>query len=281
MKVAIVGKRNVGKSTFINALAGEERVIVSEVPGTTRDAVDVTFEMAGRTFVAIDTAGVRKKSRLDDIEFYGYARAKRAIGRADVALLMIDSTAEVGQVDKHLARLVAEEYKPCVLVINKWDLAKDRAGTDAYGEYLTKILPELDFAPISFTTANRGRNVQSTIDLASTLFKQARARVTTGQLNQALEAILSLRGPSSKRGAKRPKIYYATQVSSCPPTVVCFVNDVSAIKQDYQRFIANRFRELLPFDEIPIRLLFRSHRGRRPRNKAGKPPEERVDDGQD
>ena len=131
MKIAVVGKRNAGKSTLINAICGQERMIVSEIPGTTRDAVDVRFEKDGRVFVAIDTAGVRKKSRLaDDIEFYSYTRAMRSVQRADVVLFMIDSTVKISQVDKKLAHLIAEEYKPCILVVNKWDLAKDVASTD-------------------------------------------------------------------------------------------------------------------------------------------------------
>lgn len=262
MKVAVVGKRNAGKSTFINALAGEERVIVSEVPGTTRDAVDVRFEKDGRTLVAIDTAGVRKRRKIaDNVEFYSLARAARSIRRADVVLFMIDAALPVGQVDKRLARYVAEEFKPCVIVINKWDLATGKATPEDYGEYLGKILPEVRYAPVSFTTANTSRNVLGTIDLASNLFKQACTRVGTGRLNQLLKEALDVRGPSRKRGQKAPKIYYATQVSTAPPTLVLFVNDPKAIRTEYQRFLLNRLRDLLPFPEIPIRLVLRPRRG--------------------
>jgi len=261
MKIAIVGKRNAGKSSFINALAGEERVIVSEIPGTTRDSIDVRFEKDGRVLVAIDTAGVRKKNKMaDDIEFYAYTRATRSIQRADVVLLLIDSTVPVGQVDKKLAEFVANEYKPCVLVVNKWDLAKNRASTDDYGEYLTKILPEVRYAPVAFTSAINGRNLDSTIDLATELFKQARTRVGTGPLNQALKHALASNTPKGKRGRRAPKIYYATQVSVQPPTIVLFVNGPELVATDYKRFLLNRFRETLPFDEIPIRLAFRARR---------------------
>lgn len=261
MKIALVGKRNVGKSTFINALAGEERVIVSEVPGTTRDAIDVRFEMDDRTLIAIDTAGVRKRTKLaDSIEFYGYSRATWSIRRADVVLLLIDATADISVTDKKLARYILDEFKPCILVVNKWDLAKDRAASEAYGEYLTKTLPGMNFAPIAFTTATDDRNVRSTIELASTLFKQAHTRVSTARLNQILEEVLEARGPGTKRGAKTPKIYYATQVGVSPPTLVFFVNHPDALTTEYRRFLLNRFRDVLPFGEIPIRFLFRSHR---------------------
>ena len=263
MKIAIVGKRNAGKSSFVNALAGEERMIVSEIPGTTRDSVDVSFEKDGRTFVAIDTAGVRKKSKLaDDIEFFAYTRVLQSIERADVVLLLIDSTVPVGQVDKKLADLITESLKPCIVVVNKWDLAKDRTSTGVYGEYLTKVIPHLSFAPVAFTTATEARNIWAVIDVASSLFKQARTRVGTGQLNQALNDSLAAHSPSAKRGKRMLKCFYATQVSTEPPTIVVFVNHTDLIDQSYERFLINRFRETLPFSEIPIRLTFRARRER-------------------
>ncbi len=262
MKIALVGKRNAGKSTFINALAGEERVIVSEVPGTTRDAIDIRFEKDGRTLVAIDTAGVRKKSRIaDDIEFYAYSRATSSVQRADVVLLLIDSTEPIGQVDKRLAQMISEEYRPCILVVNKWDLAKGRTSTEEYGDYLSKVLPGVDFAPVAFTSAITGKNLDSTIDLAAELFKQSNMRVGTGQLNQVLHEAMQTNAPRPKRGRRVPKFFFATQVSVLPPTIVVFVNSPSLVTQTYQRFLLNRFRESLPFAEIPIRLIFRARRG--------------------
>jgi GTP-binding protein len=263
MKFALVGKRNAGKSTFINALAGEDRVIVSEIPGTTRDSVDVRFEKDGRTLVAIDTAGVRKKNRLsDDIEFYALRRAIDSIDRADVVLLLIDSTIDVGQVDKKLARHIADAYKPCLLVVNKWDLAKGRVSAEQFGEYLTKILPELRYAPVAFTSAIDSRNIKSTIDVATQLFKQYRTRVSTGRLNQALAEATAAQQPKAKRGRTPPKILYGTQVSTQPPTIVVFVNGSHLVTQSYERFVMNQLRERLPFDEIPIRLVFRSRRSK-------------------
>ncbi|MCP4249530.1 MAG: ribosome biogenesis GTPase Der [bacterium] len=262
MKLAIVGRRNTGKSTFINALAGEQRVIVSEVPGTTRDAIDVRFELDGRAFLAIDTAGVRKKSRISDaIEYYGYTRVGDSIRRADVALLFLDSTVALTDVDKKLGAVVTGEYKPCVIVINKWDLAKDRAVTGDYGEYLNETLPQLDYAPIVFTSARDSHNVMAAVETAWALYKQGQERVTTGQLNNALAEVTALRGPTARRGRRSPKIYYGTQVGTSPPTLVMFVNNPALINQNYERFLLNRLRERLPFGEIPIRLTFRARRG--------------------
>ncbi len=261
IKIALVGKRNAGKSTFVNSLAGEDRVIVSEVPGTTRDSIDVRFEKDGRVLVAIDTAGIRKKAKIaDDIEFYAYSRATLSIERADVVLFLIDATEPVSQVDKKLSQFISQAYKPCILVVNKWDLAKGKSDTEAYGEYLTKTLRELDYAPIAFTTAETGRNIDSTIDLATEMYKQSCERVGTGELNRALEVALAANAPKAKKGTKRPKFFYATQVSTSPPTIIIFVNNPSAVKMDYQRFLINRFRESLPFDEIPIRLVFKARR---------------------
>lgn len=262
MKLALVGKRNAGKSTFINALAGEERVIVSEVPGTTRDSVDVVVELDGRKLTLIDTAGVRKKRKLDgNIEFYSYSRAMRSIRRADVAALLIDASLPVSQVDKKLAAEIAKQDKPLLFVVNKWDLAKDVASGEDYAEYLAKTFPSLSYAPVSLTQADEGVNVRETIELAEELFRQAQARVNTGQLNAALERILAQRGPSHKRGTRPPKIYYAAQVATAPPTIICFVNDVRSFDESYRRFLLNQFRERLPFAEVPIRLIFRP-RGR-------------------
>ena len=263
MKIALVGKRNSGKSTFVNSLAGEDRVIVSEIPGTTRDSIDVRIEKDGRTILVIDTAGVRKKNKMaDDVEFYAYTRATRAVRRADVVLFLIDATVSVGQVDKRLAALISAEHKPCVLVVNKWDLAKGRAGTEDFGEYLGKILPEVSYAPVAFTSANTGRNLFATLDLCAELFKQARTRVGTGKLNQVLQESLGTHGPKAKHGKRKPKFFYATQVSTQPPTVVVFVNSPALVTSGYERFLRNRFREALPFEEIPIRLVFRARRER-------------------
>jgi GTP-binding protein len=261
MKIAIVGKRNAGKSSIVNAIAGTERVIVSEVPGTTRDAIDVRIQKDGQTLVVIDTAGIRKKAKMaktdNSIEFYSYVRATRSISRADIVWLLIDATEPVGQVDKGLARLITEEFKTCIIVVNKWDLAKDKAATGDYGEYLTKMLPGMRYAPISFTTATAAKNIQSTLDLSAELFKQATTWITTGRLNKAFEIVRTERAAPGKRGAKWPKIYYVTQVAANPVTFMMFVNDPGLFDENYRRFVTGRLRELLPIAEVPIRLLAR------------------------
>ncbi len=262
MKVTLVGRRNVGKSTFINTLAGQERVIVSEVPGTTRDAVDVRFQIDGRELLAIDTAGVGKKSKQKtSVEFFGYTRALTSIRRADVVLFLIDSTAPISDVDKKLARYIVDEFKPCVLVVNKWDLARDKSSADSYGEYLTKTMPQIAHAPIAFTTAQTGRNVQGAIELAQSLFNQAGMRVTTGQLNRAIEETWAAYQPSADKRGAQPKVYYATQVSVRPPTIVLFVNHPAIMREHYRRFAEKRMRQALPFEEVPVRWLWRARKG--------------------
>jgi GTP-binding protein len=276
MKLAVVGKRNAGKSTFINALAGEPRVIVSEKPGTTRDSVDVTIELDGRTFTLIDTAGVRKRKSLSgDVEFYSLHRAMRSIRRADVVALMIDASVPVSQVDKDLAGDIAKQYKPVVLVVNKWDLAQGKAAGEDYADYLAKTFPELSFAPICLTSAVNGTGLRETIRLAEELFGQARRRVPTPRLNRAIQDILKLRGPSHKAGTKPPKILYASQIASAPPTIVCFVNDVRSFDEGYQRFLLNQLRQRLSFPEVAIRLVFRQRRQTRRLPSQGR-SQERV-----
>lgn len=258
MKIAIVGPRNAGKSTFINALAGEKRVIVSEMPGTTRDAVDVRFELDGQPFLAIDTAGVRKKSKIThSVDFYSLVRAERSIRRADVVLLMVDATEHIGQVTKKLAAYIVSQHKPAVIVINKWDLADGNAEIEQYADYLEKILPAMRICPISLTCANDGMNVSDTIRLAQKLFVQARTRVPTAKLNEVVEQLRARRPPRGSRPKSQPKIYYASQIETCPPTIVLFVNDRRAFTQEYQRYVVNRLHETLPFAEIPIRLIIR------------------------
>jgi GTP-binding protein len=271
MKIAVVGKRNAGKSTFINALAGAERVIVSEIPGTTRDAVDVRIEKDGLTYTVIDTAGIRKrKSIANDIEFYSLTRAMESIRRADVVLFLIDAPTSISQVDKHLGAAIQKEMKPVVVVISKWDLAKGKATTGDFVDYLNKAMPGLEYAPVACVSGKDQKNVLATVDLARTIYKQAATRVTTAELNRVVERAIKLRQPPSPT-AVLPKIYFATQVAVCPPTIVLFVNNPDNFGEDYRRFIVNRFREELPFPEVPIRLILRAHfedeKGRIPKRK--------------
>jgi GTP-binding protein len=274
MLLAIVGKRNAGKSTLVNALANEHRVIVSEVEGTTRDSVDVRFEIDGHVFTAIDTAGVRKtKSLADDIEYYSHHRALRSIRRADVVLFLIDATVEISQVDKQLGHEILKHHKPVAIVVNKWDQARQRSTEEDYADYLEKELKGLDFAPIVFTTAKTGDGVRDAAAMALNLYEQAGERLSTSQLNQVMEQIVAEHPPTSKIG-RRLKIYYATQLAVHPPTIGLFVNDPSLFDPTYQRYLIHRYRELLPYSEVPIKLVIRGRtsapgedRSDRPRRK--------------
>ncbi|MCF6148260.1 MAG: ribosome biogenesis GTPase Der [Candidatus Kuenenia sp.] len=256
MKLAIVGKRNAGKSTLINTLARKQRVIVSEVPGTTRDSIDVKFEIDNKQFLAIDTAGVRKKRQVkDSIEFYSMARAERSIRRADVVLFLIDATLKISEVDKKLGAYIDSQKKPCVIVINKWDLVKG-IETEEYHKYINKCLPGLSFVPLSFISAKNNDHVVEMIHLAMDLYEQAHTRVSTSELNKVVEEALALQRPAQRR-SKTPKVYYSTQINVAPPTFVIFVNDPTLFDSNYERYLGNQLRSKLPFSEIPLRFYFR------------------------
>jgi len=259
--IAIVGKRNAGKSTLLNALAGETRAIVSEIAGTTRDSIDVRFDFHGHTMTAIDTAGLRKrKSMKEDVEYYAFRRAIAAVRRADVCMLMIDATEPVSQVDKKLAQELLDQFKPTIIVLNKWDkVDPKKASPDDFLEYLTKELRGLEFAPIVLVSAKEAEGLRELVAVALNLYQQASHRESTGSLNAALERIMALRGPSSRLGTEA-KLYYASQVSTNPPTIVLMVNQPKLFQGQYERFLLNRLREELPYSEVPIRLLFRSRR---------------------
>jgi GTP-binding protein len=255
MRLAVVGQRNAGKSTLINALAREERMIVSEVPGTTRDAVDVIFERDGRSFVAIDTAGVRRKrSHQDAIDFYSDARAHKSIRRADVVVLLFDVTQRLASIDKDLARYALDHHKPVILAANKWDLVQDLAPED-FREYLEQEMPALSFAPVIFLSAKETRGVDEIVELALELHEEAQVRVSTGELNRVLSRALEARAPT--RTAHAARIRYATQTGVRPPTFVLFVNDKRHFTKDYLRYLGNRLRDELPFREIPLRIVLR------------------------
>ncbi len=269
LQVAIIGKRNAGKSTLVNTLAGEPRMIVSEIAGTTRDAVDVRFEMNGRSIVAIDTAGLRRKRSFQNmIEHFAFDRVQRAVDRADVLLLLIDATEKISQVDEQLAMMAQKAFKPVIVVVNKWDQVEgrpDRKGkpitTETFQTYVRGELKGLWFAPISFVSGQSGRNVRQTIDLAFELREQSAARVTTGKLNRLVRAIIEKRGPTDIKGTFA-KVYYVAQTGIEPPTITLVVNHPDLFTPNYMRFLMNRFREELPFSEVPIRIVVRERRQR-------------------
>lgn len=255
VKLAIVGRMNAGKSTLVNSLVGQERVIVSEVAGTTRDAVDVPFMRNGRRFIAIDTAGIRKRKTISDsVEFYGQSRAHRAIRRADVVLLLLDATREVGRIDREIAGMIVECAIPVIIVVTKWDLARGSANAGDYETYLRGVIAGLSFAPITLIAAPEGLNVDATLALAAELHDQAGQRVTTGELNRVLRRTYEIRKPRAK--GRIGKIYYASQVATHPPTLVIFVNEPKLFEDSWRRFLIRRLQESLPYGEIPILLRF-------------------------
>ncbi len=257
--LAIVGRRNAGKSTLVNALAQEERVIVSAIPGTTRDALDIQVERGGERFTLIDTAGVRKKTKHDDaIEFFSFSRSYRAMRRADVVLLLFDASERIAAVEKRLARYIKDHYRVVLLGANKWDLVRDGLEPEDFRTYLGQELPGLGFAPVSFLSAKTGQNVSETFELARELFRNSTARIPTGELNRILEKAVESRSPGAR--GQRVKIHYATQAETSPPTFVLFVNDARWIGKDYLRYLENRLRELTPLAEVPIRFVVRDKR---------------------
>lgn len=254
MKLAIVGRRNVGKSTFVNTLAGSERMIVSEIPGTTRDSVDVRFELDGKTFVAIDTPGLKRgKSIRTDLDFYSDHRAHRSIRHADVVLLFFDCSQRLSQVDKKLAHYIETEFKPCIFVVNKWDKMAEHMPTERWGEYLREQFSSQAYVPIAFVTGQDGRNVKKLLNHAQMLFKQSRARVSTPELNRLIRRALEIQPPPTI-GTRRLKIYYATQIGEQPPTIVVKCNDPECVTPTYRRYLLNTLRDGLEFGEVPIRL---------------------------
>ncbi|MBN1851995.1 MAG: ribosome biogenesis GTPase Der [Pirellulales bacterium] len=267
MRIAIVGRRNVGKSTFVNTLAKAERMIVSEIPGTTRDSVDVHFELDGKAFIAIDTPGLRPaKSRKTDIDFYSTHRAQRSIRRADVVFLFFDCAQRISKVDKQLGDYIAKQYKPCILVVNKWDLLSDTMPTEKWVRYLNDTFHAMHFAPIAFITGMTGKNVKALLNHGQMLYRQSRGRTATGPLNRLLADAIHRNLPALYQN-RRPKVYYATQVGIQPPTIVLFCNEPLAFTKPYKRYLLGVVREGLDFNEVPIKLYLRKRTKRDSRDE--------------
>jgi GTP-binding protein len=272
MKIAIVGRRNVGKSTFINTLLDEDRMIVSEVPGTTRDSVDIRFEMDGKPFVAIDTPGLRRRVAVrTDLDFYGMRRAERSIRQADVVLLFFDASEPISRVDKQLCSFIMADYKPCIFVVNKWDLYSGKVATEEWSTYLRDTFGSMWHVPIAFITGQTGKNAKTLLNHAQMLFKQSRSRVSTSQLNALLKQALQYYPPPLHKN-KRPKIFYATQVATQPPTIMMVCNYTDGFTSSYRRYLMGVLRDQLEFGEVPIKMFMQ-------RRKRDDERDDRLDGG--
>jgi GTP-binding protein len=261
-KFAVAGRRNVGKSTFVNALARQERTIVSDCPGTTRDSVDVLLEKDGRRFCLIDTAGLRRiKQSGTSVEFYAQVRTERAIRRADVVLLMLEAREGFNVTDSRALELAAELFRPVVLVVNKWD-AMPGARTGEYAAYLEGLRPGLRRLPICFTSALTGARCWQTLDVAMELYRRSQTRIPTPKLNQALRDCERLHEPPARK-SRKPRLLYAVQVGVAPVTVVIRGRHTALVDERHKRYLVGRLSELLGLEEVPLRLLLRDSEAKR------------------
>ena len=258
IKVAIIGKPNVGKSSLVNQILGENRVIVSDIAGTTRDAIDSNFENEFGKYVFIDTAGIRRKSKVDEqIEKYSVMRSLLAVERADVCLLMIDANEGVTEQDKKIAGEAHEAGKASIIVINKWDAyEKDEHSMEKYKKQVYSELAYLSYAPIIFISAKTGQRVNKLFELINQVANQNALRVSTAVLNQVLNEAIAIVQPPTDKG-KRLKIYYMTQASTKPPTFVVFVNDKKLFHFSYERYLVNQIRKEFTLTGTPIRIMVR------------------------
>jgi GTP-binding protein len=257
-RIAIVGRPNVGKSRLLNALLGQERAIVSDVPGTTRDSLDTQLDWAGQPVILIDTAGIRRRGRVDQgIEQFSVLRSMRAIDRSDVVLLVIHATEEFTAQDLHIAGYVEERKKGMVVVVNKWDLVeKDARTMDEYRERAREALDFMPYAPLVFISAKFGQRVQQAIETALLVVEERSRRIPTAALNKVVRQAVADHPPPSKPN-KWLKFYYATQADVEPPTFVIFCNDPAQVHFSYRRYLENRLREEFGFIGAPVRLSFR------------------------
>ena len=264
IKLAVVGRPNVGKSSLINRILGEDRHLVSEVPGTTRDAIDSVCKVNGKSYLLIDTAGIRRKGKVSKkIEKFSIIKALRSLDRCDVALVVIDAAEGVTEQDINIAGYAFERGCGCFLLLNKWDIVeKDTYTEKKYFEELRMQAKFLSFAPALTISALTGQRVKKVFKLAQEVYKQYSTRIGTGRLNKIIEMAVYKNEPSMHRG-RRIKFYYSTQISSKPPTFVCFVNYPDAVHFSYKRYLINQIRKETGFDKTPIRIIFRKREGRK------------------
>lgn len=261
IKIAIVGKPNAGKSSLLNRLAKEERAIVSPIPGTTRDAVDTRLEVDGLPVTLIDTAGIRRRGKIEHgVEKYSVLRSFKAIERADVVLLIIDAEAGITAQDTHIAGFILEALKSCVVLVNKWDaIVKDTYTMEEYTRALRQQLNFMDYVPLLFISARTGQRVAQVLPLALRVQEERLARITTATLNKALREAQDVH-PAPSRAGRQLKIYYGSQVRADPPTFILYVNDTKLFHFSYERYLENKLRETYGFLGTPIKLVARGRR---------------------
>jgi len=260
LKIAVVGRPNVGKSSLVNALIGEQRTIVSDIAGTTRDAIDVPFELDGQRYILIDTAGIRKKARIEDksIERYSVIRAFAAVRRADAVVVMVDATQGIAEQDVKVAGFVHEEGKPCVIAVNKWDaIEKDTHTVNKYNKEIASALAFMSYAQMVTISAQTGLRLNKLLDALLSARENSLRRITTGLLNECVSEAIAMVEPPSDKG-RRLKIYYAAQVGEAPPHIVLFVNDARLMHFSYMRYIENYLRKTFDFTGTPLRLSVRN-----------------------
>jgi GTP-binding protein len=258
VKIAIVGKPNVGKSSLLNRLMGEERAIVSDIPGTTRDAIDTYLTYEGTEITLIDTAGIRKRGKIEPgVEKFSVLRTMQAIDRASVVLLLVDASVSLSAQDAHIAGYITDAWKSVVVIVNKWDaITKDTHTMDEYTRLLRHELNFLAYVPLLFISAKTGQRVSQVLPMALMVQEERLLWLATSQVNRILQKAQALH-PAPTKAGKQLKIYYGTQIRSEPPTFLLYVNDPKLAHFTYQRFLENRIREEYPFLGTPIRLLFR------------------------
>ena len=256
LKLAIIGRPNAGKSSLTNRLCGAERVIVSDIAGTTRDAIDTSFEYNDEKYVIIDTAGIRRKSKIEeDLEYYSVLRAMKSIDRADVAVMMLDAVEGLTDQDKRIVGMAHENKKPTIICVNKWDLVeKDGKTLKTFEEELRAELPFLSYAPIIFISALTGQRVLKILETAKYIYDEYTKRISTGLLNTVLKDAIAVNEAPTRKG-RAIKINYATQISSAPPRFALFCNHPDLLHFSYIRYIENKFREAFGFDGCPIEIV--------------------------
>jgi GTP-binding protein len=273
--IALVGRPNVGKSSLLNALLGEQRMIVSDIPGTTRDAIDTRVPWGRSEIVLIDTAGIRRRGKVASgpaAERFSTLRSLRAIARADVAVLLIDAIDGVTAQDAHIAGYVVEEGRGLVLAVNKWDAVEGKTDQtfDQYVDWIRSEVPFLEFAPVVSISARTGLRIEKALELAVDVWAERRRRISTGELNRVVRAAIERQESPMVKG-RRPKLFYATQASIAPPTFVFFARDAASVHFSYQRFLENRLRDEFGFLGTPIRLVFRERSAAQIERRRGKP----------